>query len=706
MAFLHWYGPGSALNAATFAARVPITLVALIGAAFVYRWARERFGQKAGLLALALYTFDPNIIAHSGLATTDISLTVWGFVAVYAAVRWMQTSRGKWGVLSSLSAGLALASKTSGFFPLGIIALLLFAHALEKSPGETLIHAGIRSARRLALITLIALLTLWAFYGFETRPFPLATHWILWQSLRRHMAEGHAAFLMGEVSHKGWWYYYPIAFLLKTPIPTLGLIGAAVVKGGRSLRQWWRGRDLWLFPLLYGCISLTSTIAIGYRYLLPILPFLFVLAGRILAPSPHSHLPASRSSTSHLYVLRLHVLRLHVLRPYFLRFTPPLLLAWLILRTLSIFPHHLTYFNELAGGPYGGHRFLVDSNLDWGQSFIALRRWLETQDKEDIPYASFYTYANPTFYGIRYRPIAPSPYAPMILPSRFNPSPGLYIISATTLQGVMVGEPDNYDWFRHREPIARPGVALFVYRVLPQDPPPTWVAQCSVPIAPLTPDVIAEGFGRNDLRMAYFDCTQAWLYPTGGMEPGWYAFYRDTVRSGDEFVRRHLLSARLSYEQRRPGALPPLAIYEQLGRPLTPRFSTMGQIRVRSLTFLGYDASGFPTRPGETVEIETWWKVEEVPARPLSVMMHLIGPDGAFVAGSDGLGVPVDQWRPGDIIVQRHQLPIPRDATPGEYPLFTGIYWLDTMERWPVEINGEPAGSQIPLPAVVVSRKW
>jgi hypothetical protein len=86
-------------------------------------------------------------------------------------------------------------------------------------------------------------------------------------------------------------------------------------------------------------------------------------------------------------------------------------------------------------------------------------------------------------------------------------------------------------------------------------------------------------------------------------------------------------------------------------------------------------------------------------------MMHLIGPDGAFVAGSDGLGVPVDRWRSGDIIVQRHRLPIPADAPPGEYSLFTGVYWLDTMERWPVEINEKPAGDQIPLPAVVVLQK-
>ncbi len=705
-AFLHWYGPGSALNAATFVARLPIALVALIGAAFVYRWARECFGQKAGLLALTLFAFDPNLIAHSGLATTDVLLTVWSFIAVYAAIRWTQTLRGKWMVLSSLAAGLALASKTSGFFPLGIIALLLFADTVEKSRSESFLRSSLRSARMFASITLIALLTLWALYRFETRPFPLATQLLLWQSLRRHMAEGHAAFLMGEVSHQGWWYYYPIAFLLKTPIPTMVLIGAAIAKNGRSLRRWWQDRDLWLFPFLYGCITLTSTIAIGYRYLLPILPFLFVLAGRVLTPSPNSPPPTSRPPAP-----RFHVLRLHFLRPYVLRFTPPLLLAWLLLSTLSLFPHHLTYFNELAGGPYGGHRYLVDSNLDWGQSFIALRRWLETRPElagEPLN-ISFYTYADPSLYGITYRSYYPAISGNEglpILPARFNPPPGIYVLSATTRQGVMVGETDNFDWFRHREPIARPGIALFVYQVLPQEPPPTWAAQCTIPVAPLSPEAAAEGFGRNDLRTAYFDCTQAWLYPTGGQEPGWYIFYRETVRSKDDFIRRHLGSAPLSYEQRRPGALPPFAIYEQpADRPPTWRFSPPNPIQVGNLTFLGYDHGGFPVQPGKMLEIETWWKVEEVSARPLSVMMHLIGPDGTFVAGGDGLGVPVDQWKPGDIIVQRHRLPIPADAPPGAYSPLTGVYWLDTMERWPVEINGQPAGNHIPLPAVVVLQK-
>lgn len=681
-AFLQWYGPGPALEAATFVARFPITLVALIGATFLYRWARERFGRKGGWLALFLFAFDPNFLSHSGLATTDVLLAVWGFIGVYAATRWAATHSWKWGLLSGVALGLALGSKTSGFFPLGIVGLLAFTWALEEFRRERRIGIWLRWAGRLSALTTLAILTLWVLYGFEIRPYPFATHLLLWQMLRKHAAEGHAAFLMGQVGHHGWWYYYPVAFFLKTPLPTLLLLGASLVVHPRSLRCWWQDRDLWLYPLLYGIATLFSTIDIGYRYLLPVLPFLFVFSGRSLRNTEHA--------------IRYSVLRIPLM----------VCLAWLALGTLWVAPHYLAFFNELAGGPYGGHRYLVDSNLDWGQSFKALKKWLEKENVgRPVPFISFYTYAGPNLYDIAYNPIPPAPNTLPIFPSRFHPSPGLYVIGATTLQGVMLSDPDTYDWFRHREPVARPGIALFVYQVLSPERLPTWLAQCTVPVAPLSPEAAADGFGRNDLRLAYFDCTSGWLYPTGGREPGWFAFFRQTALTDDPFIRRHLSLARLSFEQRRTGTLPPFTIYEQSDGRIGPRFSPGPSIRVGPLTFLGSDYLGpLPIRPGTTVDLETWWQVEAVTARPLSIMLHLVGPGGQPVIVSDGLAVPVDQWRPGDIIVQRHRLPIPTDAPSGEYQPFTGVYWLDTMERWPVEIDEKLAGDQIPLPVIVVSQ--
>ncbi len=703
-AFVKWYGP--ALEAATFVARFPVTAVALIGAALVYRWAYERFGRRGGLLALTLFAFDPNLLAHAGLATTDVLVAIWGFVGVYTALRWSRGGHGLWGMASGAALGLALGSKTSGFFPLVIVGLLFAADALEASraaSGRPFLRVWICQAGRLALIVVIAAFTLWALYRFELRPLPgetvplpFVTHLLIWKSLQAHISEGHIAFLMGKISYTGWWYYYPLAFLLKTPLPTLITLVAAFVELARqSPRHWWRQRDLWTCPLLYGIGAMSSTIDIGYRYLLVTLPFLYVSVGWLVAKRNTKH---EIRNTEHRMRVAYCVLRIAYC---VLRIAYCVLLAWLALSSFLIFPHYLAYFNEIAGGPLGGYRYLVDSNLDWGQSFKALRAYLDEQRIEEV-YLGYYTYTDPSLYGIRYQPIAPAPDAPPILPRRFDPAPGVYVIGATNLQGVMVVDQDIYDWFRHREPVARPGFALFVYRVEPRKETPTWLAQCSSPVAPLTAGTVAEGFGRNDLRIVYFDCTSAWLYPGGAERPGWYALFRDTAYSNDPFIRSHLGMARLSYEQHRPGVLPPFVLYEQENAPVLP--SSAPEIRVGHLTFLGHTAAGI-ARPGETVGVETWWRVESHPQRPLSIMMHLTGPGGAPVIVGDGLGVPLEQWQAGDIIVQRHRLALPADALPGEYIPTAGVYWLDTMERWQVESAEEPPQDQLALPAIrVVAR--
>ena len=98
----------------------------------------------------------------------------------------------------------------------------------------------------------------------------------------------------------------------------------------------------------------------------------------------------------------------------------------------------------------------------------------------------------------------------------------------------------------------------------------------------------------------------------------------------------------------------------------------------------------------------TFWEVEDVPNRPLSLMAHLVEPDGVLVAEDDGMGVPIEYWQEGDVVVQRHSLKVPAEAVEGGYLLQTGAYWLDTMERWAVcDRDGVPS-DQIILTTVSV----
>jgi hypothetical protein len=699
-AFVAWYG--DALDAATFAARLPVVWIALLWAAFLFRWAADWFGPWGGLVALTLFTFDPNIMAHSTLATNDVGFGAFSFIAIFAAMRFLRKSsahaheqgqreqaRGlrrpywRYLILTGVALGGSLSAKSSGFFTaLALVALFLL---LALTGGEGRARRVGRAVLQLVFVVAIGLLVLWATYGFEFRPVaggrlpvPMATQWDVWREMREHLAAGHTSYLMGQIHDTGGLAYYPLAFVLKTPPFTLalGALGLVAAVGGGP-RRWQAMLPLWVYLGGYIAATLLSSVSTGYRFLLPVLGLVFLLIAGLFRDG----VPWLRTSTWRWG-------------------------SWAALALLSVVvavrthPHFLTYFNFLAGGPAGGHRYLVDSNLDWGQSFRALRAYLDERGIEQV-WLSYYTYTDPALYGIRYQPIAPSSGAPPILPARFNPSPGVYAIGATTLHGVMVVDSDMYSWFRQREPVARAGNAIFVYEVAEPNPEPTWLAQCAIPVAPLSPDVVAEGFGREDLRLAYFDCDQSWLYPAGGALPGWYVVRRETTPKGDPFIEERLGGARLSYEQRTDRTLPAFAIYEQPVAPIEAGCSADLQPMDGPLDFLGYMAPETPVRPGATVEIATCWQVTALPERPLSLMLHLAGPEGTSVVVGDGLGVPITSWQLGDVIIQRHQLALSANAPSGDYALYTGAYWLDTLERWPVLANGEPVGDQVvlsPLP--------
>jgi len=363
----------------------------------------------------------------------------------------------------------------------------------------------------------------------------------------------------------------------------------------------------------------------------------------------------------------------------------------------------------------------VDSNLDWGQSFKTLHTYLQRNHVEEI-HLSYYTYAGPQLYGFRiadglaggldnavailYHPLAPAPKAPPVFPGRFNPEPGIYVISATTLQGMMVADPDMYSWFRQRQPIARPGNALFVYDVQAPTSSPAWLAQCTYPAAPLPLDVIGEGFRhgegsrRTDLRISYFDCTQSWLFPTGGIAPGWYALHATSLSSSAplerdvvSFIQAQISLAQRSYVQRTNREIPAFTLYEQpQGQPYPLSYPDFHPAPVNTLdgplTFLGHVAPPSPLHPGDMVEIITLWQVVTVPPRPLSLMLHLKGPGDRPVLVGDGLGVPVESWHVGDVIAQRHVMQIPPDAALGVHTPLVGAYWLNIgdpdrpVERW------------------------
>jgi hypothetical protein len=523
--------------------------------------------------------------------------------------------------------------------------------------------------RRLGWVFIPAGLVVWAGYGFEMGavpglpfPVPAATHVKIFLSLQEHYALGHPTFLMGRVSDQGWWWYFPMAFLLKTPLPVLVLGVWCVVHGAwhaiRSRFTFHASRfTVNLYPTLYAITSLFSTVNIGYRHLLPLLPFLYIGIGTgIVRMIPYfmSHKSRVMSRISHLIT--------------------SIALVWLIIGTIRVAPHYLAFFNELADGPEEGYTHLVDSNLDWGQNLWDLKAWMEENSAEHVYYAH-YSPARPEAYNINADFLPPDPRAGAFSPWR--PEPGLYAIGATVLQGPYAPDLNTYAWFRAHEPTARLGHALFVYEV-PPSPAPTWTGVCMHPDTALPNDVIAHNVGIEDLRILRFDCEQSWAFPAEG--PGRYILPSEAETPA---------TADLALQARQPDGATAYAVYRVAGAP-TPDHIASIVSENGPLHFLGYQLDSAEVKSGDVVTLQTFWKVERSPDRPLSLMAHVISREGTPIAIGDGLGVPIDRWQPGDTIIQRHPLRIPPATPEGEYVVYTGGYWLDSIERWRWQIEATP----------------
>ncbi|HYM00212.1 MAG TPA: hypothetical protein VEZ90_14765, partial [Blastocatellia bacterium] len=230
--------------------------------------------------------------------------------------------------------------------------------------------------------------------------------------------------------------------LVKTPLPTLILLAGGVIYTARH--RDWRQPALLLTPVIvYFAFAMTGPFEIGYRHLLPILPFLFVFIG------PLANIQ---------------------IEPFkWVKWIVPALIVWLIVGAIRIYPDYLAYFNEAAGGPAGGARILADSNVDWGQDLPGLRDYINRENLDSI-YLSYFGSAPPTAYGIKtFQPLPSYPYNYPGVESNVgklsNPPPGVYAISVTSLQGIFFKDRNLYGWFRARTPDAVIGHTIYVYRI-------------------------------------------------------------------------------------------------------------------------------------------------------------------------------------------------------------------------------------------------
>jgi len=434
-------------------ARGTMALWSVAVGALVFAWSRRLWGDLAGLFSLGLHAFSATALAHGPLVTSDMCAAFFLLAAPGAFWRFLERP-GAGRLAASLAlTGFATVAKFSFVVLPPIYALLILAQACRRRglPGAGRWWAILAGATLAHVVAAWAII--WASFGFRHSGFaaglpPGWKYYIPWSELlpaggwKRwvlvalkdgrllpeayvhgfayvlHAAENRGAFLAGHYSQTGWWWFFPYAFLVKTPVAELAALGLAglvalrrgldVARGGLAPLEAGLRRFAPLLALLavFGLVSVTSNLNIGHRHLLPIYPPLFILAGVLVRPA------ATRAWKGVALVV---------------------LLAAAV-DSARIRPNYLAHFNLTVGGSDEGWRHLVDSSLDWGQDLPGLKRWLDANRRPgEKVYLSYFGMGDARYEGIAAEPLAP--YYQHYRKRYYRElEPGLFCLSATMLQ--------------------------------------------------------------------------------------------------------------------------------------------------------------------------------------------------------------------------------------------------------------------------------
>ena len=400
-------------------------------------WAYRLWNSRiAGIGAVGFAVCDPNLLALSCILSTDIGLTLFTVLACYLV--WEYTAAPSRGLLTGagVALGLALGAKFSalavvlGLGAAGIVFVLRGGRlALPNAPAD--VPRGRALAEFAFRLGLIALVTLAATYGFVH--FDQWGRGLKFQLTRADHGDG-MMYLNGELSRSGWYHYFLVLLPLKLPLGLL--VGALLVAiTGRLLRAP-RIAFLLVPAVVFFALASYSRVDLGIRVVLPVLPFLYVVAAGLASGV------CCRAVGAALLVL---------------------CLAWAGISAARGDPHPIAYFNELAGGSRGGLRFVADSNVDWGQGLPALKAYLDANGPGVI-YLSYFGTDRPEAYGIRYQPLPAygrvgEPGGELVPADAHH----VVVVSANNLFGIYLNDPGTFAWLRDREPTAILAGSLYVF---------------------------------------------------------------------------------------------------------------------------------------------------------------------------------------------------------------------------------------------------
>lgn len=438
--FFYRANPGR-LDDFALLARLPILFLSLFLGFSLFLWVRRFFGDVSALAALLLYAFSPDVVAHSSLATADLAVALFFFLAVARFGEYLGAPTWRNLFLTALFAGGALLSKFSAVVLFPVLVLVTAVAGLWRP---------VRPSRTLAFLA-ITLFVVWAGYAFEVKPLlkntpdppkkiaalakaggaglvriasdvplPATTFVSAVISMGYTRAQGTNAFLLGEWSRTGWWYYYFVAFAVKNTIPFLLLLLAGIASARRIVPDRLAAAVLFAPPLFFFIATMPDRAQAGIRYFLPVYPMLLALSGAAAGAA--------------------------IAKKRWRAAIAGGLLLWHAAEGASMLGHPLAYFNQLAGGPAGGYKVLRDSNVDWGQGLKGLGELAQEKGYPEVA-LFFYGPVDPAYYKIPHRKLEPDEFE--------APRRAVYAIGAHRI--------DEVRWTRNLRPTTTVGYSIYVY---------------------------------------------------------------------------------------------------------------------------------------------------------------------------------------------------------------------------------------------------
>ncbi|HUV81121.1 MAG TPA: glycosyltransferase family 39 protein [Patescibacteria group bacterium] len=451
----------------------------------LFWWTKKIANNTVAVGVLTLFAFSPTFLAHGRLANTDVGAVFGGLLAIIFWLCFLQNPSWKNTLLAGLTFGVAMLFKFSlvllipFFAVITVIYALLFSKSLVSYLGKSLL-AGLAGF----------ILVIWPVYQFHiwhypaeqqlrdtiadisSHPVPILKDLVLWmtgqeplrapaQYLRgllmasQRTMWGNTTYFLGQISAGSWRYYFPLLYLLKIPaafhLLTLSALAAfsatlwKIKKQKKILnysRQYFWVITLFLWIAVYWTSAIAGNLNIGIRHLLPVFPFIYILAvfgvyqGFKLVKTP---------------------IKRRILASFFL-----LLFFCYAVSSLSAFPHYLSYYNVFGGGIKNGYKIAVDSNYDWGQDFYRLLAFVEKEKIEKI-YLDYFGGEDPVFWlGEKYIKLNPKEIK--------EPPHGWLAVSLNQLMGG-IAEPTTgfdqetgyYSWLKNQTPAAKAGHSIFIY---------------------------------------------------------------------------------------------------------------------------------------------------------------------------------------------------------------------------------------------------